>query len=159
MKTVLIVLAAGLMAFEFTSTSRAALGWTLDQCKSHFGSEPVTSELDDMGLMEYEFRTQGYTIRLTLKGGIVISVIYLSPNIDTETIEELLTENAPNADWNNWALMKNGHRVCSGNENGFDKYCAIYSKETLRGTSVVRLQVCSYIMIDILGRKHKMQDL
>jgi hypothetical protein len=40
MKTVLIALAAGLMVFEFTSASRAALGWTLDQCKSHFGSEP-----------------------------------------------------------------------------------------------------------------------
>jgi hypothetical protein len=159
MKTVLIALAAGLMVFEFTSVGRAALGWTLDQCKSHFGSEPLTSQLDDMGLMEYEFRTRGYTIRVTLKAGTVISVIYLSLNIDGDTIQALLSENAPNADWNHWALMKNGHRICSGNENGFDKYCAILSQETLRGTPLIRLQVSSYIMIDLLERKHKILDL
>jgi hypothetical protein len=69
------------VSLTIADTSKAALGWTLEECKQHFGrllKHERQGAIDDYGRSQYYFESKGFIVFVYLLNGIVSRVGYLS---------------------------------------------------------------------------------
>ncbi len=96
--SLLLVAVASLL---LAKTAEAGLGWTLEDCKKHYG-EPSGSMANSSGVNDYFFSAKGFDIRVAIDksgDGKVVAVKYQKPVILDYVITELLNQNPPNAVW------------------------------------------------------------
>ena len=141
-------------------TSRAAIGWTLDECKQHYGSEGTADGKDELGLESYEFSAQGYRINVSLdETGKVISVSYMTPTFEDGAIDKILANNGPNLNWikgSNQGVFADQSKPAYWSAEG----CfAVLNHKTFFGTPVMKLQVSTDKVNDLITKKRKPEDL
>jgi hypothetical protein len=94
-RTLVMALAAGVFA---ATSARAGLGWTLDECRQHYGGVQNTSQ--DGARPHYGFTAKGFAIFVWFLDGKVSHIVYqkLDSEIDITAaeIEILLQANVPN---------------------------------------------------------------
>jgi hypothetical protein len=66
-------LTTGLFA---VTTAQAGLGWTLEECKFHYGKPTAPSELISAGRVVYRFQSKGYYIGVAILNGRVSRIEY-----------------------------------------------------------------------------------
>jgi len=98
MKKTLLILTA-LASLTMANSSRAALGWTLDECKQHWG-EPVRSWAGDRTYYMFEFKN--YIICVGFLHDKVSRAQYsrnVPDSLPSEEIQSILKVNAPSVVW------------------------------------------------------------
>jgi hypothetical protein len=98
MKTLILLLS--IMVGMHALPAQAGLGWTLAECKMHYGA-PITAPKHVFGRTVYNFRSQGFIIGVALLDNTVSRIVYTRPGavLDTAAIRTLLDHNAPDATW------------------------------------------------------------
>jgi hypothetical protein len=165
MRKITLVLTA-LASLAIASTSQAAIGWTLDECKSHFHDDhPLSTGKDDLGLDQYMFNAQGFRITVAFdETEKVISVMYLTPSFEDGDIDKILKNNAPNAKWeegSNHGVFADTSKPAYwfATENGKHNYFAVLTSAMVFGTPMKRLQVSSVKINDLIEQSRKSSDL
>jgi hypothetical protein len=82
----LLVTIAGLF---LANPSKAALGWTLDQCKEHWG-QPTVAPMFTKGFYCCVFQNDGYSIVAFTKENKVVAVSYGKPSLTEDDFQRLL---------------------------------------------------------------------
>ena len=98
MKKTLLILTA-LASLTMANSSRAALGWTLDECKQHWG-EPVRSWAGDRTYYMFEFNN--YIICVAFLHDKVSRAQYcrnVPDSLSSEEIQSILKVNTPSVIW------------------------------------------------------------
>jgi hypothetical protein len=155
-----LILAAGMHAVS----AYAGLGWTLAECKQHYGSDGIANGKNDIGLDTYNFSAQGYQITVGFapdKSGYVITVNYVGSDLDDETINKILTNNVPKGTiWSKEGkgLIPDQNKPTYWNAGG-GKFFAILTQMTVFGTPLSKLQVSTGLINSIIEQKRKSTDL
>jgi hypothetical protein len=130
----------------FAKTAAAGLGWTLDECKKHYG-EPTSTKTHALGILECTFSVKDFAIELeTDQQGKVGYITYNRSSIDSELATQLMQQNAPKATWkkdstnessNSELSLPGAKEIWWGSENGSQKYLALLFKDVplITGTS------------------------
>lgn len=120
---VLILVLVSTSIALLTKTATAGLGWTLEECKKHYG-EPTDSKANSSGVTDYFFSVKGFQIRVGIDksgDGTAVGVKYIKSLISDDVITELLNQNPPNAVWqeqkNLPATVPDGARLWVGFAN------------------------------------------
>jgi hypothetical protein len=139
------------------STSKAGLGWTLEECICHYGSidhsdtdEPFTD------LPKHHFKVKDFEITTVMNNeGKVVTITYFSHLMSEQDISNLLAGNAPKAEWK---IRSKEHTRSTGDEmfwDGFEdgsrKYWAwswtiLYARANpqIYGTKVLEIATSEY---------------
>src|SRR5215469_14183225 len=111
-------------------TSKAGLGWTLDECIRHYGSIDY-SDTDEFftGLPKHHFKVKDFEITAVINNeGKVVRIAYFSHVMSEQDISNLLAGNAPKTEWKirlKEHTRSQGDRVVwDGFEDGTRKYLA-----------------------------------
>jgi hypothetical protein len=102
MKPLLLILAVAFGLIMTGSSGQAGLGWTLAECKAHYGEPlgPLTKA--EGGRVEYDFASQQYQISVLLLNDKVSRIVYtLTSGFDIARVNPFLLSNAPGATWSN----------------------------------------------------------
>jgi hypothetical protein len=75
MRKRLVLILAAIGSLFIANTSRAALAWTLAECKAHWG-QPIAAPTSTRGLKHVDFAAHQYRITVWLTGGKVVRVAY-----------------------------------------------------------------------------------
>lgn len=133
MKKVILVVTA-LVGLLITSiTSQAALEWTLDECKQHWGNPIDKHQISGAGRMAYLFASKGYQIAVYFRNSKVCRVAYSRDGaLDPATIDGLLSSNAPEATWSPpFKDVAEGTYRFNGQVNGEFCYSAVATPQYL----------------------------
>jgi hypothetical protein len=139
----------------FSKTAVAGLGWTLDECKEHYG-EPIQSTAHALGIAEYVFSVRDFFIDVDIdQKGKVGLIIYHKSSLDEDVITQLLEQNAPKATWSPDKL----HSAWRGSENGSAKYVAMLVQNFPQpmGTTRDSLLISTY-EFNVLNEASKKQE-
>jgi hypothetical protein len=108
----------------FAKTAIAGLGWTLEECKQHWG-EPTSTKTRPLGISEYTFFAKGFEIQAdTDQQGKVGIVSYIKPSIGIDLATQIIQQNAPKASWEIHPLDSKSY-FWVGFENGSAAYSAM----------------------------------
>jgi hypothetical protein len=89
----LLIAALAAAALSFPTLAKARIGWTLEQCKEHYGKvlseKPVEETLHELGYqsgpMKYTFKVGETNIEVRIHGGVVYNIHYtLDPTLRSE---------------------------------------------------------------------------
>jgi hypothetical protein len=99
-------------------TSKAGLGWTLDECKKHYG-EPTSTETHALGLKKLTFLVKDfYVVVQTDNKGKVGLITYTRPSIDEVLVKQLMEQNAPKVLWTPYQISEPECQAWTGSEKG-----------------------------------------
>jgi hypothetical protein len=162
-KKAILMLTAG-ASLTMASASQAGLGWTLDECKAHYGTDGVPDGKDDLGLDGYLFSSPNYMISVSLdETGKVICETYITAFFKDGAIEKILAKNAPKANWHkaDQASSSDPNKpVCwDGFEDGKEKYFAILTQHIIFGAALKKLQVSTTKVNDLIRLKRRDSNL
>jgi hypothetical protein len=99
-KALLILMASA--SLTIANSAKAGLGWSLSECRDHYGNSLQPNPTSDYGRQKYLFRTGEYNISVWLLDDMVSSITYKKVNggvVSPSEIGTLLQVNAPKADW------------------------------------------------------------
>jgi hypothetical protein len=162
--SLLLVAVASLL---LAKTAVAGLGWTLEECKKHYG-EPTDSKQNELGLVEYSFSAHDLSITAMIDDhgtGTVVSVTYVClAGLDDDLIDKILKQNGPQANWTRISNSSDPTTTLAfwrGSENDVLRYYAVLSQVTILGTPVKTLQVSLAKVSDLIDqhKKHAADDL
>jgi hypothetical protein len=145
-----------------TKTALAGLGWTLEECKQHYG-EPTRTQSHALGLMEYFFSVKDFIIEVeTDPKGKVGYITHERSPIDDELATQLMQQNAPKATWELGSSATPNIKVWLGLENGTNKYFAMLTKDisTPTGTNGDAFTIGTYEfhLFKVASQKQEAKD-
>lgn len=123
------------LALSLSISAQARLGWTLDECKEHYGEATARPSVMD-GTTVYDFTVSGIHITASIGIDNVVSKIeywkadYSNWNLDQ--IKTLLEKNKGNCTWdydNSTYFAKDGRTVWDGKYLGEIKQIACWKKD------------------------------
>jgi hypothetical protein len=107
----------------FATTAKAGLGWTLEECIRQYGPPGYTTLDLSTNITSYHFKAKDLEIAAVLNNvGKVREIIYFSQLMSEQDTGNLLTENAPKAEWRKG--VKDGETLWDGFEDGYRRYSA-----------------------------------
>jgi hypothetical protein len=121
MKKILLLLTV--IASLTIANAQAGLGWTLDECKQHYGEALPFDVKPYAGRVEYAFHAKGFDILVFILNGKVSRVAYLGESaLDLGQIHNLLVSNAPGVVWDGPIKdpVSNGFRYIGTKEGSSD---------------------------------------
>jgi hypothetical protein len=118
-KMLLISLTVTILA----NAAEAGLGWSLQECIQHYGKPVYTNSDPFTDLLWYHFKTKDFEIQALLNNACkVVGITYFSHEMSEQDINNLLTNNAPKAEWRK--RVKDDNAFWDGLEDGSRKYSA-----------------------------------
>jgi len=78
-------------SLTLANAAQAELGWTLDECRQHYG-KPLSS-MEMAGFPATTFVHQSYTISVLVRDGKVVLSLYIKPSITDADLMRLLSAN------------------------------------------------------------------
>jgi hypothetical protein len=94
------LLLMALASLTIATTAQAGLGWTLAECRQHYGKNLPFKIEPYAGRTEYAFKTKEFIIMAYILNGKVSRIIYSTDKgMDTNFIKNLLSTNAPEVSW------------------------------------------------------------
>jgi hypothetical protein len=129
-----------LTALWACAAAKAGLGWTLDECKKHYG-EPTSTEAHALGLKRYSFLVKDFHVVVeTDKTGKVGFISYTRDSINDELAVQIMQQNAPNVVWKPYAMEEPGYKAwISTEKTSRPRYLTIF--KTSSGLSSDRASV------------------
>jgi hypothetical protein len=136
----ILLMTVTVAGFMIANAAQAALGWTLAECKQHYGADGTTNGKDELGLDSYDFSAQGYKINVSIdETGKVITVSYMTPSFDDGAIDKILANNAPNVTWSAGSNQGMFSDKSKPSYRSADGYFAVLTHLSFFGTPVTKL--------------------